>query len=214
MSAGSGNTPETYPDFHRLAAGLRAIVIDFDYYRTRKLLEPNWDGYTMPDGHDIINDDCDLTEANIVTSQHRTNPDMHRIVLDLDYGVTQQHSFTALGGTRLVLTRNPDTNRMFSLKYVIAALPPAKVRASGGTGVLNIDPHCDYALIPSSTPGHHHLILDTDLPRDKYMRLLKLMADCGLIEPGYARAAARRGWSAIRPPWIRKQTNTPASLST
>lgn len=193
-------------DFHRLAKGLRAAIVDFDYWRTRKLLDPNWDGYTMPKGHDFINTDADLADANILTSQHRDNPDMHRIVLDLDYGVTFQHSvFTAT--PRLVLTR--DLDRMWSdrIKFLVAALPPRQVRASAPSkGVLNLDIYCLYALIPSTTDGHYHLILDVNLPWNKYSRLLQHAAAAGIIEHGYADASIRRGFSAIRPPWIRKPT--------
>lgn len=191
-------------DFFRLAIGLRAAVVDFDYYRTRKLLEPNWDGYTMPEGHDFVHTDIDLVDANLLTSQHRDNPDMHRIVLDLDYGVVRQPAFS--GGPRLALTRDP---AQMPNKYLCAALCAAlsscpNIRALPGKGVINIEIGCDYALIPSSTPGHHHLILDVNLPWQKYNRLLQLSADTGIIEPGYAKASVRRKFSAIRPPWIRK----------
>jgi hypothetical protein len=194
---------DTDADFRRLATGLRAMEVDFDYYRTRKLLDPNWDGYNMPVGHDIIRDNIPVTEANIVTSQHNDNPDLHRIVLDLDYGVVRQLSFNG-GGERITLTRNAYSNRMYSPKYVMAALPPYAVRTVPGKMVLHLDPICDYALIPSTTPGHYHLILDVNLPWPKYGRLLLLLADAGIIERGYAKASIQKQFSAIRPPWIKK----------
>ena len=192
-------------DFWRLATGLRAAVVDFDYYRTRKLLDPNWDGYTMPKDHDFVDTDVPLADANLLTSQHRDNTDLHRIVLDLDYGVTRQYGFG--GARRLVLARRHAFHPA-AAKYLAAALAP-RVRATPSKGVLNLDVGCDYALIPSTTPDHYHLILDVNLPWEKYKRLLRLFADAGVIEPGYAGASIHKGYSAIRPPWIRKQLTVP-----
>jgi hypothetical protein len=87
-----------YSDFCRLAGGLRAMRKDFDYAKTRKLLDPAWDGYSIPDGHDVLEDDVELSAANLVTSQHRGNTDLHRVVLDLDYGAVVQPGFR--GGSR------------------------------------------------------------------------------------------------------------------
>src|ERR1700754_4281900 len=75
-----------WPSWFRLARPLEAIIIDFDYAKTRKLLEPTWDGYTMPKGHDIIERDVDLHTANLLTSAHKDGSGLHRCVLDIDYG--------------------------------------------------------------------------------------------------------------------------------
>lgn len=194
-----------HPDFYRLATSLRSLIIDYDYFKTRKLLDPNWNGYDMPKGHNIIRDNVDLGDANLLTSQHTADPDLHRIVLDLDYGV-RQPIFTGMGGHRLTLARNPKAQSTAPAKYLVAALPPEHVRALPGRGVLNLDPLCDFALMQSTTPDHYHLILDVNLPWEKYRRLLRLFADYGVIEPGYAKGAIANGFSAIRPPWIRKDT--------
>lgn len=69
--------------------------------------------------------------------------------------------------------------------------------------VLDID-H-DSELIPSSTPGHFHLYIDREIPRDKYFALLAAMVDAGLIEDGYVEAAKRRGFTCVRLPWIKKE---------
>lgn len=69
--------------------------------------------------------------------------------------------------------------------------------------VLDIDYHAE--LIPSSTPGHFHLVLDKALPWDKYQKVMRALADADLIEPGYAGASSARGYSAIRLPWIKKE---------
>ena len=70
--------------------------------------------------------------------------------------------------------------------------------------VLDIDvPHY---LIPSSTEGHSHLYIDVPMPWDKYVKLLEVLADCGIIEPGYLRASLARGFTAVRLPHIKKDS--------
>lgn len=59
-------------------------------------------------------------------------------------------------------------------------------------------------LVPSTTEGHFHLYLDHEIPEDRYFRLLDALADCGIIERGYASASKRRGFSAVRVPWVKK----------
>lgn len=64
--------------------------------------------------------------------------------------------------------------------------------------VLDIDMNA--ALIPSATPGHFHLYIDKLVPWDAYEKLLQAMADCGIIEQGYADASIERGYSSARLP--------------
>lgn len=73
--------------------------------------------------------------------------------------------------------------------------------------VLDID-HLAY-LVKSSTPGHFHLYIDVPdgIEWGKYLTMLHAMASAGVIEPGYANAAEARGFSAVRLPWIKKETN-------
>lgn len=191
-----------YSDFHRLASNLTPKIVDFDYYRTRKMLEPNWNGYDMDPGHDIRDDDCNLLDANVVTSQTRNGNGLHKIVLDLDYGVTQQLGI-GLDSHRMVLHRHP-TARHVSANLAAKAFPAAFVKASPGPKALNLDPLCDYALIPSTSANHHHLILDCPMPWQKYMWLLRHLAAIGILETGYVKASIARGFTAIRPPWIKK----------
>lgn len=68
-----------------------------------------------------------------------------------------------------------------------------------------IDLDMDAALIPSTTPGHHHLIIDRALPWPAYKRLLEALKDAGLIEEGFYRAAVERGASWVRTPWTKKE---------
>jgi hypothetical protein len=61
----------------------------------------------------------------------------------------------------------------------------------------------------SSTPGHCHVYIDKVLPWEAYVRLLEVMAEVGLLEPGYVRASVERGHTAARLPWVNK--HDPAS---
>lgn len=70
------------------------------------------------------------------------------------------------------------------------------------TVVLDID--IPAALVPSTTPGKHHLYIDAPMPWSTYETLLKALADAGVIEEGYALASMSRGFTSVRLPWVRK----------
>lgn len=53
-------------------------------------------------------------------------------------------------------------------------------------------------LVPSATPGHHHLYLDVGMPWDDLVKLLNVMAEVGLVQPGYVAAAIARGATDVR----------------
>ena len=59
-------------------------------------------------------------------------------------------------------------------------------------------------LLPSSTPGHHHLYIDHEIEQGAYFRLLDALVEVGLIQPGYAAASKARGYTALRLPWVKK----------
>lgn len=67
-----------------------------------------------------------------------------------------------------------------------------------------IDLDRDAALIPTSTKGHHHLIIDKVLPWENYHRLLRELKVAGLIELGYYTAAVNRKATVLRTPWTKK----------
>lgn len=68
--------------------------------------------------------------------------------------------------------------------------------------VLDID--FPAKLVPSSTPGRFHLYLDIDMPWADYEKLLKVMAEVGVLEPGYVAASIERKATFVRLPWVRK----------
>lgn len=61
-------------------------------------------------------------------------------------------------------------------------------------------------LIPSSTPGHSHLYIDKEMSEEAWATLLFALSSAGIIEPGYMRASIARGFTALRLPWIKKET--------
>ena len=69
--------------------------------------------------------------------------------------------------------------------------------------VLDID--LPAKLIPSSTPGHFHLYIDHEIEKDTYFKLVAAMVEAGLVEPGFLGASERRGYTAVRLPWIKKE---------
>ena len=73
------------------------------------------------------------------------------------------------------------------------------------TPVLDID--VPAMLVPSSTPGNHHLYIDVPMTWSQYKRLLNVMCEVGILEPGYVNASKERGFTAVRLPWIRKEIN-------
>lgn len=76
--------------------------------------------------------------------------------------------------------------------------------------VLDID--FPAALVPSSTPGHFHLYLDKPLPWEQYKRVLQVLGDVGILEPGYVNVSVERRHTAVRVPWIRKGDQDIGSL--
>lgn len=74
----------------------------------------------------------------------------------------------------------------------------------GGMHKVVIDLDMDAALWETSTPRHHHLIIDNEMTWPVYERLLTALKDAGLIEEGYWNACMARKASWIRTPWTRK----------
>lgn len=70
--------------------------------------------------------------------------------------------------------------------------------------VIDID--FESALIPSSTPGHYHLYIDKLIPSQDYFDLLDALAKVEIVQPAVAKYARERGYSAVRLPWISKDS--------
>ena len=123
-------------------------------------------------------------------------------------------------GGETVYVTNPDAIVADDVQLEEATLLTSRHKygraKSGGKGmhrvVLDID-H-DAALIPSTTPGHFHLMIDVTMEFEKYEKLLTALAAAGIIEQGYANASIARGYSAIRPPWEKKLPSAKMKVTT
>lgn len=101
-----------------------------------------------------------------------------------------------------------DSQYRFLPPRLSANLVSSKVKTEGDEAndlhrpVLDID--VPAYLVPSSRPGHSHLYIDVEIPEDKYFNLLDALADCGILEKGYAGVSRARDASAVRLPWVQK----------
>jgi hypothetical protein len=184
--------------------------IDLNYYKTRKALDPNWNGYITA-GHDIEDDDCDPVDANLITSLHRDS-DRHSIVLDLDYGAFVAVPLMGRGHLRIKMKHPVWFNNDEPLRRnlvdcgITREVNGALIhRGSDGHGWIDLFTENDYVLLDSSSPGHKHLIIAADIEWNTYVHLLDAMVVGGIIEQGYEKASIKRGFTAIRMPWIKKE---------
>lgn len=82
-----------------------------------------------------------------------------------------------------------------------------------GKHALLIDLDIPAWLVPSSTPGHSHLYVDVAIDEAAYFRLLDSLAECGVIQRGYAKSSQGRGGTALRLPWVKKPENSAPRLA-
>ncbi len=69
-----------------------------------------------------------------------------------------------------------------------------------GMHLVALDIDMPAELLPSKTPGHFHLYIDHKMPWEKYVTLLRALAEAGIIEEGYANASIAKGCTALRLP--------------
>jgi hypothetical protein len=73
-----------------------------------------------------------------------------------------------------------------------------------GYHAVQFDLDLDAVLVPSSTPGHHHLLIDHVLPWGMFAVLLDALAVSGVVQRGYVESAMKRQGAMLRLPWVRK----------
>lgn len=64
--------------------------------------------------------------------------------------------------------------------------------------VIDIDVPCE--LLPSSRPGHFHLLIYKRVTRTFYSDILRALIKAGIVEEGFYQSFLRRGYTAIRTP--------------
>lgn len=67
--------------------------------------------------------------------------------------------------------------------------------------------------VQKSSNGNNHLYINKKITWDKYVKVMEAMADAGILEEGYVNASKSRGYSAVRPPWVKKGTLIPIASS-
>lgn len=67
-----------------------------------------------------------------------------------------------------------------------------------------IDLDVPHKLVPSTTEGHSHLYIDVPMGWEQYSKLLRVLAECGIIEQGYCDASLARHASYVRKPGHKK----------
>lgn len=76
--------------------------------------------------------------------------------------------------------------------------------SSGTRHAVLLDLDVPAYLVPSTRAGHSHLYIDVAVPEDRYFNLLDALAECGVIENGYASASKKKGGTFLRLPWVKK----------
>lgn len=66
-------------------------------------------------------------------------------------------------------------------------------------GIIDLDLPCE--LVPSSTLGNYHLYIGKEMTWWRYRLMLWAMWRAGIVQKGFYKAAVRRGYSSVRPPW-------------
>lgn len=110
----------------------------------------------------------------------------HSDAIDKGYPVADKHE------VRFPVERSDPRANLVSSQLVDGRHAPA----------LDLDLHCE--LLESSTPGHHHLLIDHPLPWWRYRMLLLALVWAGLIERKYYRHSVRRGMTFLRLPGVTK----------
>jgi hypothetical protein len=81
-----------------------------------------------------------------------------------------------------------------------------------GKHVLALDIDMPVVALPSSTPGHWHLIIDHEMSWEAYERVLDALRDAGILEEGLVSASKERRCTRLRTPWTFKG-NQPMPVS-
>lgn len=89
-----------------------------------------------------------------------------------------------------------------------ADITTANVLTSGGPDdvmhypVLDIDYPCQ---LFTSSSGHHHLVIEKQLTREQYDKLLRVLNEVGLYDDGCLKNWFKAGFTGVRLPWICKE---------
>lgn len=118
------------------------------------------------------------------------------------------------GGAAVSYSGDPGVARLAGA-YTVEDVEKANLVSSASSSLVDSDCHypvldIDFPVyvVPSTTEGHYHLYIHKEMSWPHYRRLLRALAECGILEIGYVQAAIARGYTAVRPPWVRKPPAT------
>jgi hypothetical protein len=88
---------------------------------------------------------------------------------------------------------------------IVTSAPRNEIPGFQGKHLIMFDVDVPMQTIESSTPGHYHVYFPGSyVPKEKLFNLLDALAECGIVERGYAEASRAHGFAALRLPWVRK----------
>lgn len=101
--------------------------------------------------------------------------------------------------------KNLEETENLNFADIVTSAPRFEIPGFPGKHVVMFDVDVPMQVIESSTPGHYHVYFPNSyVPKEKLFSLLDAMAECGIVERGYAEASRARGFAALRLPWVRK----------
>lgn len=69
-----------------------------------------------------------------------------------------------------------------------------------GMHVVTLDIDAPCTVVPSAQPGHYHLFIDKKITWSHYKNIMSALMSGGIVETGYAEAATKTGFTAVRIP--------------
>jgi hypothetical protein len=108
--------------------------------------------------------------------------------LDIDFASTEYDGSNA----HIPVERMKDANALSS-----------KTKSGHHKVLLDLD--VEHYYVPSSTEGHGHLYINVDLSTAQYNVLLFTLQHLGIIQKGFAFLSIKRGFAALRFPWVKKE---------
>jgi hypothetical protein len=101
--------------------------------------------------------------------------------------------------------KNLDETNDLNVADIVTSAPRHEIPGFRGKHMIMVDVDVPMQIIESSTPGHYHVYFPQSyIPKEKLFNLLDAMAECGIVERGYAEASRARGFAALRLPWVHK----------
>lgn len=145
----------------------------------------------------------------------------HAPLFDLDFpaSLTSNRSGATLVVRRIV--SGPERDALYRLMAELRlAAPPTEAKPAAGPRIPGIEGYRAPAravvletafqltvpamLVPSSTEGHFHLYLETEMDWGDYLGLMRCMVDAGLLEKDWVDMNERRRMAMLRKPEFKK----------